>query len=414
MGKKRIVTGLDIGTTKICAIQGYIDDKDQINIIGFAPRPSYGLRCGKVVDIEQTVASIQSAVQACEENSGYRIREVFVGIAGNHVRSLNVSGGIEIANPQRGVTEEDRRKVIQRTIEKLPRQEGETILHCIPNSYSVDDAHGVQNPIGMTGNQLTVHMHIVLADTFSMGNITRCIQRAGITPRETVLESLASAVATLTPEARKAGVILLDIGGGTTDIAVIDNDSVIFTGVVPCGGDNVTRDIYKVLHCSPEEAENLKIRSAQATSRGVDPTEVVEYTDVLADKTRTVSRAFLCEIVEAQLELIFTKVRDLLTAARIDQRLKAGVVLTGGTALLKGIEDVAGRVLDKSDEVVVRYPDCIHGLKNAVKSPAYSTCVGLVIGALRNDPLVAYPIHHENVVSRFIERMRRIFDTYFY
>jgi len=371
--KANIIVGLDIGTTKTCAVVGELTDQG-IDIIGIGSSPSEGLRRGVVVNIDSTVEAIKKAVEEAEKISGNQIRSVYVGIAGGHIKGQNSLGIIAVK--EREVDEED----VQRAVEAskaiaipLDRE----ILHTLPQSYIVDDQDGIRDPIGMSGVRLEAKVHIVTGASASIQNIAKSVSRVGLDIEEIVLEQLASSEAVLSSDEKDLGVAMLDIGGGTTDIAVFSEGSIKHTAVLPVGGNYVTSDIATGLRTPAGEAEKLKIKYGCAYSPLIPKDEAIEVPSVGGREPREVSRQILGRIIEPRMEEILSLAQKEIVRSGYEELMAAGVVLTGGTSIMEGAPELAEQVFN----LPVRrgQPTGIGGLTDIVNSPMYATGVGLVL-----------------------------------
>jgi cell division protein FtsA len=375
-----LIVGLDLGTTKTCCVVAEVDERGEPVITGVGLSPSSGIRRGVVVDIEAATRSVEDAVGKASQQCGAQVLSVYVGVTGEHIQSLNSKGVTAITHPDREITEADKKRVLEqsRSIVVPPDRE---ILHAIPRSYSIDGQDGIHEPVGMCGSRLEVETHIVTgAQTFLL-NVEKCIARARLGLKEMVLESLATALAVLTPAERDIGVCVLDIGGATTDIAVIVDGEILHSAVVPVGGNHVTNDIAQLLRVSADEAERVKVHYGSALPEQVGETESVGLTQIGRTEPRPLRRRALCEIIEARMQELLQLVKKELTRADCMKRLTAGVVLTGGGSLLHGTIECAGNIL----RVPVRLgvPTGVGGLSDAVATPDCSTAVGLVRYAIR-------------------------------
>ncbi len=370
--KDNIVVGLDIGTTKICAIVGE-KMKDGVEIIGIGSTPSKGLRKGVVVNIESTVESIKKAIEEAELMAGCDINRVYCGIAGGHIKAFNSHGVIAIKN--REITKADIDRVIEAAQAVVIPPDRE-VIHVIPQEYIVDDQEGIQEPLGMIGIRLEVKVHIVTAAVTSAQNIIKCANKAGLDVADICLQQIASSEAVLNSDEREIGVVLVDIGGGTTDIALYHNGTIKYTTVITLGGNQITGDLSVGLRTTTSEAEKIKKQWGCAMSAMASRDETIEVASVGGGKTRTVSRFMLCEIIEPRVEEIFQLVQREIMKSGYDNLISSGVVLTGGTAALEGITELAEQVFN----LPVRrgLPMGITGLVDVVRSPMYSTGVGLV------------------------------------
>lgn len=412
MRKKRqkVITGLDIGTTKICAIIGQMDDDGQLNVLGVGSNPSQGLKKGMVIDIDATVDSIEKAVRKAEEMAGSEVHDVYVGIAGGHITSHNSRGVVEVQNPVRGVTELDRQRVLEKARSVNISKDME-ILHAIPQEFICDGQPGIKNPVGMSCATLEARVHLVVAAMTSASNVVRCIHQAGLHTCDILLESLASSLAILNDNEKDLGVLLIDIGGGTSDVAVFSGGAVKYSGVIPLGGDSITNDIAYGLKISRYDAENVKKKYASAILDSVDPEEMIEVADVLKNTRMPASRRFLCEIAEARLEQIFMMARQMIDSANIKSKIYAGVVLTGGTSLMHGITELAERIFEMPAKV--GSPVNLKGMSGVVSSPIYSTGIGLVMYGLTSEPSNdARYYANTNIIRRFVHTIKRFIDWY--
>jgi len=370
--KDNIVVGLDIGTTKICAIVGE-KTRDSVEIIGIGVHASKGLRKGVVVNIESTVESIRKAVEEAELMAGCEVNRVYCGIAGGHIRAFNSHGVIAIKN--REISQADIDRVIEAAQAVVIPPDRE-VIHVIPQEYIVDDQEGIQEPLGMIGIRLEVKVHIVTAAVTSAQNIVKCANKAGLDVADIVLQQIASSEAVLNPDEREIGVVLVDIGGGTTDIALYHAGTIKYTTVISLGGNQITGDISVGLRTTASEAEKIKKQFGNAMTALVSKDDMVEVQSVGGGKSRTVSRYMLCEIIEPRVEEIFQLVKREIMKSGYDNLVSSGIVLTGGTAAMEGITELAEQVFN----LPVRrgLPMGITGLVDVVKSPMYSTGVGLV------------------------------------
>ncbi|OGP94901.1 MAG: cell division protein FtsA [Deltaproteobacteria bacterium RBG_19FT_COMBO_56_10] len=376
--KDNIIVGLDIGTTKICAIVGE-KTRDGVEIIGIGTHPSRGLRKGVVVNIESTVESIKKAVEEAELMAGCEINKVYCGIAGGHIKAFNSHGVIAIKN--REITQADIDRVIEAAQAVVIPPDRE-VIHVIPQEYIVDDQEGIQEPLGMIGIRLEVKVHIVTAAVTSAQNIVKCANKAGLDVSDIALQQIASSEAVLNADEKEIGVVLVDIGGGTTDIALYHGGTIKYTTVISLGGNQVTGDISVGLRTTANEAEKLKREYGCAMTAMVSRDDNFEVQSVGGHKSRSVSRYMLCEIVEPRIEEIFQLVKREIVKSGYESLISSGVVLTGGTSAMNGITELAEQVF----ALPVRrgLPIGITGLIDVVKSPMYSTGVGLVLYGGKN------------------------------
>ncbi len=369
-----IVVGLDIGTTKVCAIVGKKTPEGQIKIIGIGQAQSKGLKKGVVIDMDDAVSSIKKAIILAERMSGIKIDSVYTGIAGGHIRSYNSNGVVAIRNLE--VSESDIRRVIDaaKAVVIPPDRE---IIHIIPQEFIVDDQSGIKDPRGMNGTRLEVKVHIVTGSVTNVQNIVKCCNRSGLKVKNIVLQPIASSYSILLPEEKDLGVGLIDIGGGTTDVAVFANNAIKHTAVIAIGGDHVTNDIAIGLRTPFNEAEEIKKKYGCAISDMVEEDEIVQIPAVGDRKTREIPRKLLSEIIEPRMEEIYSLVRDDFEKMGLMPLLAGGIVITGGSALMNGALELAERQFDLP--VRIGKPQGIIGLKDAVDNPMYATGVGLVL-----------------------------------
>ena len=374
MGKRdELIVGLDLGTTKICAVVGEVTPEG-IDIVGVGTYPSVGLRGGVVVNIDQTVNSIRKAVEEAELMAGCEISAVYAGVAGTHVQSLNSHGVIAVKS--REVTQADIERVLDaaKTV-ALPfdRQ----ILHVLPQQYVVDDQEGIQSPTGMAGVRLEAKVHIITGAVSAVQNIVKCCERAGLLVQGVVLESLASSESVLDADEKNLGVALVDLGGGTSDVAVFLDHAIRFSCVVGLGGNHITSDISVGLRTSMEEAEKIKKKYGCALAEWVNQQDQIEVGTVGGQKSRQLSQSILAQIIEARVEEILKIVDWELVRSGYIESLHAGVVLTGGVSLLPGIRELAERTFDLPVRIGVPYQ--FGGLRDVVKNPIFATATGLLM-----------------------------------
>jgi cell division protein FtsA len=408
MGKKdSLVVGLDIGTTKICTVVGEVAN-GQVNIIGLGTFPSKGLRKGVVVNIESTVQSIKKAVEEAELMADCHITSVYAGIAGGHIKGINSHGVIAIKNKE--ITEKDKNRVIDAASAVAMPMDRE-IIHVIPQEYIVDDQDGIKDPVGMSGVRLEGRVHIVTGAITSAQNIIKCANRAGLDVDDIVLEQLGSSEAVLTPEEKELGAAIIDIGGGTTDLVIFSNGAIKHTAVFSLAGSHVTNDISVGLRTPVEEAEKIKIRYGCALTSLVRKDETIEVPSVGGRNPRVLSRQTLAEIIEPRVEEILTLVRDELMKMGYGNLLASGVILTGGSAILEGVPELAEQIFN----LPVRRgtPVGIGGLVDLVNSPIYATGVGLVLYGSRNMAKSRFKVGEGNIFGKVTSRMKEWIGEFF-
>ncbi len=377
---RQIIAGLDVGTTKICCVIAEWAPPGGLDIVGIGVSPSRGLRKGVVVNIDSTVESIKQAVAEAEQMAGIEIASVVAGVAGGHIRGLNSRGVVAVSGKHREVSQAD----IDRALEaakavNLPQDR--EVIHVLPQAFVVDDQDGVKEPLGMSGVRLEVEVHLVTGAVTSVQNVIRSVNRAGLQVQDLVLEPLASAEAVVSAEEKELGVLLVDLGGGTTDVALFRDGAVWYTGILPLGGDHISNDIAVGLRTPTADAEELKKRHGCALTALVREDETIDVPSVGGRKPRQLSRQILSEIVQPRVEEIFTLVARDLARAGLQDVASAGVVVTGGTSIMHGVPELAEQVFD----LPVRrgLPTGVGGLADVVQSPIYSTAVGLGLYSAR-------------------------------
>ena len=371
---KKMIVGLDIGTSKVVAIVGEISPEGTIEVVGIGSHPSKGMKKGVVVNIESTVQSIQRAVEEAELMAGCQIHSVYVGIAGSHIRSLNSHGIVAIKD--REVFSHDLERVID-AAQAVAIPADQKILHILPQEYVIDNQEGIKEPLGMSGVRLEAKVHLVTCAVNAAQNIEKCIRRCGLEVEEIILEQLASSYAVLTDDERELGVCLVDIGGGTTDIAIFTDGSIRHTGVIPIAGDQVTNDIAMALRTPTQHAEEIKIRYACALTQLAGADESIKVPSVGDRPPRDLSRQALAEVVEPRYDELFTLVQAELRRSGYEDLVPAGVVLSGGTSKMEGVVELAEEIFHMP--VRVGYPHSVQGLNDIVRNPIYATSVGLLL-----------------------------------
>ncbi len=405
--RENLIVGLDIGTTKICAIVGAMTDEG-LDIVGIGTSPSRGLRKGVVINIEGTVSAIRKAIQEAELMAGCDIKTVFAGIAGGHIKGINSQGVIAIKN--REVTTEDVRRVID-AAKAIAIPMDREVIHILPQEFIIDDQDGIKEPLGMSGVRLEARVHIVTGAVASAQNIIKSCNKAGVDVGDIVLEQLGSAEAVLTPDEKELGVALVDIGGGTTDVAIFVDGAIKHTAVLSLGGNHLTNDIAVGLRTPTAEAEKIKQTSGSCLASKVGKDETIEVPSVGGREPRVLSRQLLAEILEPRVEEIFTLVNREIVKSGFEDLIASGVVLTGGSAILPGMPELAEQVFDLPVRRGV--PQNIGGLTDVVNSPIYATGVGLVKYGSRNMQTRNFSIGQENLFDRVTRRMKEWFGEFF-
>jgi len=370
---KKLIVGLDIGTSKVVAIVGEIDMEGGLEVVGIGSHPSKGMKKGVVINIESTVQSIQRAVEEAELMAGCQIHSVYVGIAGSHIRSLNSHGIVAIKDKE--VYRADLERVID-AAQAVAIPADQKVLHILPQEYIIDSQEGIKEPLGMSGVRLEAKVHLVTCAANAAQNIEKCIRRCGLEVEEIILEQLASSYSVLTDDERELGVCLVDIGGGTTDIAIFTDGSIRHTGVIPIAGDQVTNDIAMALRTPYQNAEEIKIKYACALTQLAGAQDSIKVPSVGDRPPRDLSRQSLAEVVEPRYDELFTLVQGELRRSGYEDLVPAGVVLTGGTSKMEGVVELAEEIFHMP--VRVGYPQTVRGLNDIVRNPIYATSVGLL------------------------------------
>jgi len=382
MTNNNMVVGLDIGTSKIVAIVGHLTPDGEVEIVGIGSHPSRGLKKGVVINIESTVLSIQRAIEEAELMAGCNIHSVYVGIAGSHIRSMNSDGVASTSN--REVTEDDIDRVVSSAREKATSRitTDQEIIHVIPQEYTIDLHEGIKEPLGMSGREIKVQVHLVTAAVNAIQNIVKCVGRCGLEVDGVILEQLASSYAVLNEDERELGVCLVDIGGGTTDIAIFTEGAIKHTSVIPIAGDQVTNDIAMALRTPTQNAEEIKIKYACALTQLASEDHVFQVPSVGERAPQELSRQRLAEVVEPRYEELFNLVLDEIRRSGYEDLIPAGIVLTGGTSKMEGVVQLAEEIFHM--QVRIASPSNIKGLSDVVGNPIYSTGVGLLVYGLEN------------------------------
>jgi len=385
MGKKRqpeknLVVGIDIGTSKVVAIVGEIKGDDTVHVVGIGSCPSHGLKRGVVVNIESTVHSIQRAVEEAELMAGCQIHSAYTGIAGSHIRSLNSHGIVAIRDQE--VTQYDIDRVID-AARAVAIPADQKMLHILPQEFIIDNQDGIREPIGMSGVRLEAKVHIVSGAVSAAQNIVKCVRRCGLQVSDIILEQLASSYAVLSDDEKELGVCLIDIGGGTTDIAIFTDGAIRHTAVIPIAGDQVTNDVAIALRTPTQNAEELKRKHGCALIEQASASDMFEVSSVGNRPGRQLSTRSLAEICEPRYEELFALVRAEIRRSGFQDILAAGVVLTGGASSITGAVDLAESVFQMP--VRLGYPERVSGLVDAVKNPQNATGVGLLLYGYRQE-----------------------------
>ncbi len=406
--EKNLIVGLDIGTSKVVAIVGEISPENEVEIIGLGSHPSRGLKKGVVVNIESTVQSIQRAVEEAELMAGCQIHSVYAGIAGSHIRSLNSHGIVAIRDKEVSSPDVDRVIDAARAV-AIPADQ--KILHILPQEFVIDAQEGIREPIGMSGVRLEAKVHMVTGAVSAAQNIVKCVRRCGLEVDDIILEQLASSHAVLTEDEKELGVCLVDIGGGTTDLAVFTEGAIRHTAVIPIAGDQVTNDIAVALRTPTQHAEEIKIKYACALTQLASPDETIEVPSVGERPTRRLARQTLAEVVEPRYEELFTLIQTELRRSGFEDLCAAGIVLTGGSSKMEGAVELAEEIF----HMPVRQgsPQYVTGLVDVVRNPIYSTGVGLLLFGYQNRAMRESDLHLSGGMRGVLSRMKSWFQGNF-
>ncbi len=406
--ERNLIVGLDIGTSKVVAIVGEITNEDGIHIIGLGSHASTGLKKGVVVNIESTVQSIQRAIEEAELMAGCQIHSVFTGIAGSHIKSLNSSGVVAIRDGE--VNPQDVERVID-AARAVAIPADQRILHILPQEFIIDAQEGIREPIGMSGVRLEAKVHMVTGAVSAAQNIIKCVNRCGLEVDDVILEQLASSYAILTEDEKELGVCLIDIGGGTTDIAIFTEGAIRHTAVIPIAGDQVTNDIAVALRTPTQHAEDLKLKYACALRQLTNLDETIEVQGVGDRPARRLSRQTLAGVVEPRYEELFNLIQAELRSSGYEEVIAAGIILTGGASKMEGLVELAEEVF----HIPVRLglPQRVSGLSDVVQNPIYSTGVGLLLyGKQQQQMHLSLNLNNSRSFTNLWQRMKGWFGGF--
>ena len=405
---KNLIVGLDIGTSKIAAIVAEMKAEGGFEVIGMGSSPSRGLKKGVVVNIESTVNAIQRALEEAELMADCKIRDVWTGIAGSHIRSFNSHGMVAIKD--REVAQSDVDRVVE-TAKAIPIPTDQQILHVLNQEFVIDGQEDVREPLGMSGVRLEVKVHIVTGAVSAAQNIMKCVRRCGLEVNDLILQPLASAMAVLSDDEKDLGVCLIDIGGGTSDIAVFTQGAIRHTAVIPIAGDQITNDIAMALRTPTKEAEEIKRRYGCALRELADPQEMVEVPGVGERGSKKMSRQTLAEVIEPRVEELYSLVQAELRRSGFEELLSSGIVITGGSAAMQGMTELGEEVFHMP--VRLGLPSYAGGLSEVIRNPRYSTGVGLLMAGLSQHQRQQIEKMQSGSFKQIVGRMRKWFETNF-
>ena len=413
--EKNIIVGLDVGTTKVCTIVGVRHPSSELEIIGIGTHPSHGLKKGSVVNIDKTVKSIQNSVEEAKLMAGVNISAATIGIAGSHIYSFNSSGVVAVKNGE--ITQEDVDRVLEAAKAVVIPSDRE-ILHVIPQEFKVDNTGGIKNPVGMCGVRLEAHVHVVTGSISLIQNLVKCVEQTGIMAENITLQPIASSKSVLSNEEMDMGVVLVDIGGGTTDIAIWKDGSLIHSQIIPVGGNHFTNDLAVALKIPHAEAERIKINHGSVLAETLNQSSHITVQGIAGTKPREVQLSYVAEVLGARAEELFSLIREQIEEKKLDIEITGGIVLTGGGALIKGLPELGEYLLERPTKV--GYPVPFGGMTNIMQNPKYSTVLGLL---LENATHLRKVVHNNNqalnhqkesdLMGRLGDSLRSVFKEIF-
>lgn len=414
MNEKNIIVGLDIGTTKVCTIVGVQDPNSELEIIGIGTHPSYGLKKGSVVNIDKTVRSIQASLEEAKLMAGVNIHRATIGVAGSHIYSFNSSGVVAVKGQE--ITQEDVDRVLE-AAKAVVIPSDRDILHVIPSEFRVDNTSGVKNPVGMCGVRLEAHVHIVTGSISLIQNLVKCVEQTGVTADHITLQPIASSESVLSPEEKEMGVILVDIGGGTTDVAVWHSGSLVHSQIIPVGGNHFTNDLAVALKIPHNEAERIKINHGCVLAEQLNQSAHITVQGLAGTKPKEVRVSLVAEVLGARAEELFDIIKGIISDKGLENEITGGIVLTGGGALIKGMPELGEYILERSTKI--GYPIPFGGMTNIMQNPKYSTVLGLLIEASKRHQAVPNQKQRESIgsqsdiISRLSDSLKSVFKEIF-
>jgi cell division protein FtsA len=372
--EKNIIVGLDVGTTKVCTIVGATNANSELEIIGIGTHPSHGLKKGSVVNIDKTVRSIQNSIEEAKLMAGVSFSSATIGVAGSHIYSFNSSGVVAVKNGE--INQDDVDRVLEAAKAVVIPSDRE-ILHVIPQEFKVDNTTGIKNPVGMCGVRLEVHVHVVTGSISLIQNLVKCVEQTGIQAEHITLQPIASSRAVLSTEERDMGVILVDIGGGTTDVAIWKEGSLIHSQIIPVGGNHFTNDLAVALKIPHAEAERIKINHGSVLAESLNQNSHITVQGISGTKPREVKLSYVADVLGARAEELFSLLRETIEEKNLENEITGGIVLTGGGALIKGLPELGEYVIERPTKI--GYPAPFGGMTNIMQNPKYSTVLGLLL-----------------------------------
>lgn len=413
--ERNIIVGLDVGTTKVCTIVGVQQSssksESELEIIGIGTHPSHGLKKGSVVNIDKTVKSIQNSVEEAKLMAGVNISSATIGVAGSHIYSFNSSGVVAIKNGE--ITQQDVDRVLEAAKAVVIPSDRE-ILHVIPQEFKVDNTGGIKNPIGMCGVRLEVHVHVVTGSISLIQNLVKCVEQTGIQAEKITLQPIASSRSVLSSEEKDMGVILVDIGGGTTDLAIWKEGSLIHSQIIPVGGNHFTNDLAVALKVPHAEAERIKINHGSVLAETLNQNSHITVQGISGTKSREVQLSYIANVLGARAEELFTLIKETINEKDLSNEITGGIVLTGGGALIKGLPELGEYIIEKPTKI--GYPAPFGGMTNIMQNPKYSTVLGLLLesGSGKKINIDTTSKNSEaDIMGRLGESLRSVFKEIF-
>ena len=406
--KNTIVVGLDVGTTKVCTVVGIYNPSSEPEIIGIGTHPSHGLKKGSVVNIDKTVSSIQASLEEAKLMAGVEITHASIGVAGNHIYSFNSSGVAAIKGKE--IIAEDVERVLEAAKAVVIPSDRE-IIHVIPQEFRVDNTPGIKNPIGMCGVRLEAHVHIVTGSISLIQNLIKCVEQTGIKTESITLQPIASSAAVLSAEEKDMGIVLIDIGGGTTDLAIWKEGNLVHSQIIPVGGNHFTNDLAVALKVSHSEAERIKINHGCVLAEKLNQSARITVKGLPGMKEREVQLNVIANVLGARAEELFNIIKNIIKERRLENEINGGHVLTGGGALIKALPELGEYILERPTKI--GYPVPFGGMTNIMQNPKYSTVLGLLIQSTKRKPFEDREIGQTDLISRLSESLKVVFKEIF-
>ncbi|MCK5072144.1 MAG: cell division protein FtsA [Bacteriovoracaceae bacterium] len=412
MKERNITVGLDIGTTKVCTIVGIENPGSEFEIVGIGTNPSQGLKKGSVVNIDKTVSSISASLEEAKLMSGVKISSATIGIAGSHIYSFNSSGVVAVKGSE--ITEEDVNRVMEAAKAVIIPSDRE-VLHVLPQEFRVDNTSGIKNPVGMCGVRLEAHVHIVTGSISLIQNLIKCAELAGVKVNNVILQPIASSGSVLSLEEKELGVVLVDVGGGTTDIAIWKDGSLIHSQIIPVGGNHFTNDLAVALKIPYMEAERVKIYHGSVLAETLDQSANITVQGLHGTRPRDVQLSQVAAVLGARADELFGLIKNIIDERGLENDITGGCILTGGGALIKGIAELGEYILERP--VKIGYPSPFGGMTNIMQNPKYSTVLGLLLEAQKENTIHGKykdsETHHADLVVRLSESLKSVFKEIF-